>query len=269
MTKLSIDHPDGYVQLEHGGFSVQLGRQNPFSRIQVNQTIKETVNKDTPRVAKSTHKETILKADHKLFGHMVLIATSRKLDMRSVLVHPLGLSPWSPVNCDDTLKKTSKSTLARQLENNVSLAERILHLSTCIRRTGSTKTHLPSWEKNGQCQDTSSAYSKSFHVSCMLPDAQALLQTSYGINYSEPRKERSSQDSFLLVKIASSCTVFVQPTRLQCDAVLLKSVPESPTQVVMSGAMKITYNLLDHKISCPRCHHRVFILQVHLRLQAA
>lgn len=43
----TIDHPDVYVQLENGGFSVQLGVQNPFRRIPVDQTIKETVNKDT------------------------------------------------------------------------------------------------------------------------------------------------------------------------------------------------------------------------------
>ena len=47
MTRLSIDHPDVYVQLENGVFSVQLGRQNPFCRIPVDQTIEETVNKET------------------------------------------------------------------------------------------------------------------------------------------------------------------------------------------------------------------------------
>ena len=35
------------VQLENGGFSVQSGRQNPFGKIPVDQTIDETVNKDT------------------------------------------------------------------------------------------------------------------------------------------------------------------------------------------------------------------------------
>lgn len=67
------------------------------------------------RVAKCTSKETVLKADHKLFGHMVLIATSRKVDIKSVLTHLLGPLPWSLGNCDGTLKKTSKSTLAGQL----------------------------------------------------------------------------------------------------------------------------------------------------------
>jgi len=86
-----------------------------------------------PRVAKSTNKETVLKAHHKLFGHMVLIATSRKLDMKSVLAHPLGPLPWSLGNCDGTLKKTIKSTPARQLEKKtVSLAEAIPQPSTCI-----------------------------------------------------------------------------------------------------------------------------------------
>lgn len=45
--KNSIDHPDVYVQLENAGFSVQLGRQNPFGRIPVDQTIEVTVNRDT------------------------------------------------------------------------------------------------------------------------------------------------------------------------------------------------------------------------------
>lgn len=47
-------------------------------------------------------------------------------------------------------------------------------LSSLRRRTGSTKMHLPGWEKNGQCQETSPACSKSLPVNCMLPDAQAL-----------------------------------------------------------------------------------------------
>ena len=271
MARLSIDHPDVHVQLENGGFSVQLGRQNPFDRIPVDQTIEEIVNKDTqtpgcslkpaalsryyltaeyrstclkqlreltdikppgvshhdfessrirkdelavqslvdlmetewinpfsgdptelislstgtvapsdiandllttkargeaayknfqderielrkkpfhdplpkqklktfseinkPRVARSTNKETVLKADNKLFGHIVLIRTSRKLDVKSVLTHPLGPLPWSLGNCYGTLKKTSKSTLAQQLEKNVLLAEAIPQPSTCI-----------------------------------------------------------------------------------------------------------------------------------------
>ena len=47
MTRLAIDHPDIHVQLENGGFSVQIGRENPFGRIPVDQTTEETVNKDT------------------------------------------------------------------------------------------------------------------------------------------------------------------------------------------------------------------------------
>lgn len=275
MTRLPEDHPDIHFQLVNGGFSVQMSKQNPFGRIPVDQTIEETVNKDTqtaggtkgfslkpaalsryyltaeyrstclkqlrelidvkppaishhdlessrihkdekavqslidlmenewvnpfsgdptelisistgtaapsnvandlltakdigeaaykqfqddriksrkkpfhdpirklkltrfsdvnkPKMAKGTNKETILKADHKLFAHMVLIATSRKLDMRSVLAHPLGPMPWSLGNCDGTLKKTSKANLARHLERTVSSAECISQPSTCI-----------------------------------------------------------------------------------------------------------------------------------------
>ena len=66
------------------------------------------LQKTTKRKIKSS-KEVILKADHKLFGHMVLIAGSRNLDMKEVFQHPLGPIPWALANCDGTLKKTSKS----------------------------------------------------------------------------------------------------------------------------------------------------------------
>ena len=43
----SIDHPEVHQQFMQGGFSVKLGIQNPFGRITVDQTIEETVNRDT------------------------------------------------------------------------------------------------------------------------------------------------------------------------------------------------------------------------------
>ena len=43
----AINRPDVHLQLKNGGFSVPLGRQNPFGNIPVDQTIEETVNKDT------------------------------------------------------------------------------------------------------------------------------------------------------------------------------------------------------------------------------
>ncbi|KAJ8384829.1 hypothetical protein AAFF_G00198160 [Aldrovandia affinis] len=47
MSRLPIDHPEVHQQFMQGGFSVQLGSQNPFGRIPVDQTIEETVNRDT------------------------------------------------------------------------------------------------------------------------------------------------------------------------------------------------------------------------------
>ena len=85
-----------------------------------------------PKVIKSANKEAVIKADHKLFGHMVLTATSKKLDMRAVLAHPLGPLPRSLGNCDGTLKKTSKATLPRKLEKSASLAEEICQPTALI-----------------------------------------------------------------------------------------------------------------------------------------
>ena len=47
MSQLPIEHPEVYNHFIQGGFSVQIGSQNPFGRIPVDQTIEETVNKDT------------------------------------------------------------------------------------------------------------------------------------------------------------------------------------------------------------------------------
>lgn len=60
--------------------------------------------------------ETVLMADHQLFSRMLLLASTRKLDMKDVLKHPLGPLPWALANCDGSLKKTNKSALGRHIE---------------------------------------------------------------------------------------------------------------------------------------------------------
>ena len=56
---------------------------------------------------------------------MVLVTTSRNLDMREVSQHPLGPLPCELSNFDGSLKKTNKLTLARHIEDRVSSAESI------------------------------------------------------------------------------------------------------------------------------------------------
>ena len=47
MTNLPKDHPFSYKHLQHGGLSVQRSEHNPFGKAPIDQTIEETVNKDT------------------------------------------------------------------------------------------------------------------------------------------------------------------------------------------------------------------------------
>lgn len=82
--------------------------------------------------AKSSHKETVLKADQRLFGQMLLISTKRHMDMQEVLRHPLGPLPWSLSNSDGTMKKTNKAALARELEKKVAPADKVPPPSACI-----------------------------------------------------------------------------------------------------------------------------------------
>ena len=47
MSQLPSNHPDVHEEFMQGNFSVQLGSVNPFGRIPVDQTIEETIDKDT------------------------------------------------------------------------------------------------------------------------------------------------------------------------------------------------------------------------------
>lgn len=74
----------------------------------------------------------VLRADRKLFGQMILVAESRKLHKSDVLAHPLGPLPWALANGDGSLRKTNKAALARELEKNVTTAEKIPELSATL-----------------------------------------------------------------------------------------------------------------------------------------
>ena len=47
MSHLEDEHPHVSTHLKSGGFAVQLGEDNPFGKIPVDQACEETVNKDT------------------------------------------------------------------------------------------------------------------------------------------------------------------------------------------------------------------------------
>ena len=47
ITNLPDEHPEVHEFMRNGGFSVQLSNDNTFGRIPVDQTLEETVNKDT------------------------------------------------------------------------------------------------------------------------------------------------------------------------------------------------------------------------------
>ena len=63
-----------------------------------------------------TNKEQVLRSDNKLFGQMLLVASSRNLNMKDVLEHPLGPLPWSLANSDGTMKKLTRLLLPESLK---------------------------------------------------------------------------------------------------------------------------------------------------------
>lgn len=70
-------------------------------------------------------RSTILKADRSLFGRMMIIGQSRKIEVRELLHHSLGPLPWSLATPEGFPRKTNKAALATYLQKDVQLADRI------------------------------------------------------------------------------------------------------------------------------------------------
>ena len=83
-------------------------------------------------VQKGTTNEIIVRADKRLFAQMIVIAETRKLTMSSVLSHPLGPLSWALASPDGSLRKTNKSSLAKELQKDVPAIEAIPQPSACI-----------------------------------------------------------------------------------------------------------------------------------------
>jgi len=113
----------------------RLGSNPPTEKFHDNMTIKNlktfTHIKKKPRKQEQA-KQVDLKADRNLFGHMILVAQSRNLNISDVLTNPMGPLPWTLVNGDGSLWRTNKAALARELEKNVSPAEVIPQPSATI-----------------------------------------------------------------------------------------------------------------------------------------
>ena len=77
-------------------------------------------------------KEIVLKADRNLFGHIIVVAQTRKLEMKQVLSYPLGPIPWAIANADGSLRKTDKAKFMNDIAENVPVAEAFTEKSACI-----------------------------------------------------------------------------------------------------------------------------------------
>lgn len=60
-----------------------------------------------------------LKVTSDLFGHLLYLATARKLDVRMVLAYPLIPVPLCIAHIDGTKHSTTKSKLAKELASKI------------------------------------------------------------------------------------------------------------------------------------------------------
>ena len=77
-------------------------------------------------------KEIVLKADRNIFGHIIVVAQTRKLEMKKVLNYPLGPIPGALANADGSLRKTDKAKFMNDIAQNVPVVEVFTEKSTCI-----------------------------------------------------------------------------------------------------------------------------------------
>ena len=77
-------------------------------------------------------KEIVLKSDRNLFGHIIVVAQTRKLEMKKVLSYPLGPIPWALANADGSLRKTDKAKFMNDIAQNVPVVEVFTEKSACI-----------------------------------------------------------------------------------------------------------------------------------------
>lgn len=80
MSHLEEEHPDVHTYLKSGGFAVQMGDDNPFGKIPVDQACEETVNKDTQTSGGTKGFSLKPKAVNKYY----LIAEYRSIFMRNL-----------------------------------------------------------------------------------------------------------------------------------------------------------------------------------------
>lgn len=134
-----------YKLCEDGRLKTGVGFYDTIKRQQLKTFSDLTRYTKTSKVSK----EVCLKSDHRLFGKMVLIAQSRKLNMREIFCYPLGPLPWSLANADGTMKKTNKAVLGQYLEQNESLCDHqpskcavIIDAMAIIQKVRGEITHL-------------------------------------------------------------------------------------------------------------------------------
>ena len=68
-------------------------------------------------------KEIVLKADRNLFGHIIVVAQTRKLEMKKVISYPLGPIPLALANADGSLRKPDKAKFMNDIAQNVPVVE--------------------------------------------------------------------------------------------------------------------------------------------------
>ena len=91
-----------------------------------------TFNDATKRKSVLTKgKNVVLHADRNLFARLLVIGQSRKMDIKDLLTHELGLLPWSLAALDGTLAKTKKAILCSLVENSVKVPSN-LQASTAV-----------------------------------------------------------------------------------------------------------------------------------------
>ena len=84
------------------------------------------------KTVNSNGRALILKADRSLFGRMMIIGQSGKIEVRELLCHSLGPLPWALATPEGFPRKTNKENFASHLQKDVQLAEQLPQHSATV-----------------------------------------------------------------------------------------------------------------------------------------
>ena len=202
-------------------------------------------------------REQVLIRDNKLFGQMLLVASSRNLNMKNVLEHPLGPLPWSLANRDETMKKTNRASLARKLENMSGAVDEVQQPSAYII-DGMSLVQKMKGEKHTFAEVAHMLFTAVLNVSRGSSRVDVVFDVYNQVSIKEAERiKRNSDGGIKITNIMAGHRVLQWRRLLSCGVSKMKLIrfiteewkSESFRRLLQNKVLFVTWDDICYKIS--------------------